>query len=100
MRFTRFMVPLDGEPGHEVSLQVASELAEKLRAELHLIRVVPTLATLPAEDAASGTLLPTTTQAVLDIAEEEACDYMREKLDGLETRGIKSVGEVGRGSQR
>lgn len=97
IRFTRFMVALDGNPAHENSLEVAAALAGRLAAELHLIRIVPTLTTLSAKDAASGTLLPGTTHAMLEIAEEEACDYLREKLDGLAGQKISAVAEVGRG---
>lgn len=97
IQFNRFMVALDGNPAHEISLEAAGKLAVKLGAILHLIRIVPTLATLSAQDAASGTLLPAATSAMLEIAEEEACDYLREKLDWLAAQKIIAVAEVGRG---
>ena len=91
------MVALDGEEDHDYSLVVASELARATGAELHLVRIVPTLSTLSAEDAATGTLLPAATNAMLDIAEDEACEYLQEKLDSLAAQGISATAEVERG---
>lgn len=97
VKFESFLVPLDGEPDHDASLIIAGDLAKKVKARLHLIRVVPTLGTLDAEEAASGTLLPATTNALLDIAEDEACDYLQEKLNGLTKEGVEASAEVERG---
>ena len=96
-KFERFLVALDGETNHDYSLVVASKLAHEIGAELHLIRVVPTLSTLSAKDAATGTLLPSATNAMLEIAEEEACEYMREKLNVLAVDKIVATAEVERG---
>lgn len=95
--FERLLVALDGEPEHDASLNIASELAQEIGAGLHLVRVVPTLSTLKAEDAATGTLLPVTTNAILDLGEDEAVDYLDSKLDFLKAKGIKASAEVERG---
>jgi nucleotide-binding universal stress UspA family protein len=42
-------------------------------------------------------LLPGTTDAILDIAEEEACDYLQEKIDLLREKGIDCSAETRRG---
>lgn len=97
MQFKRLLVALDGEADHDYSLTVASDLARRLGAELHLIRVVPTLSTLRAEDAASGTLLPAATSAMLEMAEEEAGAYLQAKLKSLAAKGINAGAEVQRG---
>lgn len=97
IQFNRFLVALDGVPEHEYSLVVAGELAQQTGAKLHLIRIVPTLSTLSGEDAASGTLLPATTNAMLEIAEEEACEYLEEKLQRLSDQGVEATAEVERG---
>ncbi len=97
MKFNRFLVALDGEEDHECGLFLAADLAKATGAVLHLVRVVPTLATLSGKHAATGTLLPASTNAVLDIAEDEACEYLQEKLSTLQLRGIVSTAEVGRG---
>ncbi len=95
--FKHLLVALDGEPDHDYSLMVAGQLARKIGAELHLVRVVPTLSTLNAEDAASGTLLPAATNAMLEIAEDEACEYLQEKVNALTEAGIAAGAEVQRG---
>ena len=97
IQFNRFLVALDGVPEHEYSLVVARELAHQTGAKLHLIRIVPTLSTLSGKDAASGTLLPATTNAMLEIAEEEACEYLEEKLQILLDQGVEATAEVERG---
>jgi len=96
-KFERCLVALDGEEDHDYSLVVASGLARATGVELDLVRIVPTLSTLSAEDAASGTLLPAATNAMLDIAEDEACDYLQEKLDNLTAQEITATAEVERG---
>ena len=97
MKFERFLVALDGKAHHESGLDLASKLAAEIGSDLHLIRIVPTFSTLKAEDSASGNLLPGTTNALLDIAEEQACDYLTEKLQALEANGVMATAEVGRG---
>lgn len=88
---------LDGKPDHDMSLNVAASLAKAIGADLHLVRVVPTLSTLKAREAASGTLLPVTTNAILEIEEETAVEYMDEKLSELKSMGILASAEVERG---
>lgn len=97
IQFRRLLAALDGDPDHDASLGVASEFARTIEAELHLIRVVPTLSTLSAENAASGTLLPGATNVMLEMAEEEACEYLQEKMDALTAEGITASAEVQRG---
>jgi nucleotide-binding universal stress UspA family protein len=95
--FQKILVALDGNPEHESGFDVVSELAAELKAEVHLIQVVPTLSTLNAKHSATGTLLPATTSALLDIDEDVAAEYLEEKLSLLNTRGIKASAEVERG---
>ncbi len=91
------VVALDGDPVHDASLHVASDLALAIGAQLHLIRVVPTLGTLNAEHAATGTLLPVTTNAILDLTEDEAVKYLDNQLDFLREKGLEASAEVERG---
>jgi nucleotide-binding universal stress UspA family protein len=78
-------------------LDTAIELATHLDADLQLVRVVPTLTTLSGHQAAAGTLLPTTTSAYLDIAEDEACEYLGEKLELVRLKKLAVTAEVRRG---
>lgn len=94
----RFLVALDGDPEHEQSLNIAAELAKTCEAELHLIMAVRTYSTLSGEQAATAKLLPGATHALLEIAEQDAEEY----LHGLETRliadGLVVNSEVRRGN--
>jgi nucleotide-binding universal stress UspA family protein len=76
---------------------VAAELAEELPAAVHLVQVVPTLSTLSARQSATGTLLPATTAALLEIDEETAGEYLEEKMKALQAKKIEVSAEVERG---
>ena len=95
--FEKILVALDGNPEHEAGFAAAAELAEELKADLHLLQVVPTLSTLDARHAATGTLLPATTAALLEIDEDTAFDYLNKKNSLLKARGLESSIEVERG---
>ena len=72
----RLLVPLDGDPAHEQALPVAGELAAACRCEIHLLFVVATRRQPARNDAAVGLLLPRATRAVLEIARQEAEEYL------------------------
>ena len=91
------LIPLDGDPDHEYSFDVAADLAKRLDSRLKMIRVIPTYSTLTGEYAAVGTLLPATTSVYLDIAEEEACEFLQEKLEMLREKGLHVEAETQRG---
>lgn len=95
--FARLLVALDGDPEHEQALAVAGELAVALHAALHLVMVVPTPGTLPGEQAATGLLLPGTTRAMLDLAEEGAQDYLTARVQQWKDRDLDAGAEVRRG---
>ncbi|MCX6055635.1 MAG: universal stress protein [Chloroflexi bacterium] len=95
--FSSLMVALDGEPDHDRSMDIAGELAMRFNSTIRFIRVVPTFFTLSGEQAALGSMLPGTTNAYLDIMEEEACEYLQEKLEVWRKKGINCAAEVQRG---
>jgi nucleotide-binding universal stress UspA family protein len=70
------LVPLDGDPEHEQGFHVALRLAQSCAASLHLVMAVPTLSTLPGEQAATATLLPGATNAMLKINQELGQRYL------------------------
>jgi nucleotide-binding universal stress UspA family protein len=94
---TRIIVPLDGNSEHEQSLRVATDLAHVCQAAQHLVFVIPTLAKLKGEDAATGRLLPHTTAAILDIQQEEAAEYLGCHLVTLRDAGLTVTAEAARG---
>jgi len=93
----RLLVPLDGQAGHEQGLAVAAELARACPAELHLLLVVPTLATLPGELGTAARLLPAATRNWLDLWEEDAWAHLHQEATGLQASGLHAAAEVCRG---
>jgi len=94
----RFLVALDGNPEHEQSLNVAADLAKTCGAELSLIMAVHTYGTLSGEQAATAKMLPGATQALLEIAEQEAKGYLRMLEKRLQADGLVVKSEVRRGN--
>jgi nucleotide-binding universal stress UspA family protein len=93
----RILVPLDIESVHDRSLPISEELAHKFAAELYLITVVPTFGTLSGERAAAGSMMPTTTTALLDMEEENARSHLMEHQENLRASGLHVSSEVARG---
>jgi nucleotide-binding universal stress UspA family protein len=93
----KMLVPLDGNPVHEEGLSVAAGLAEACGASLHLVTVIQTLGTLTGQTAATGRLLPGATSAMLDLDEESAGSYLKEKQAQLHDRKVRVTSSVQRG---
>ncbi len=91
------LVPLDGQPAAEAALPVAAVLARAYGAELVLLRIVPTLATITGERASTARLVPTATAASLDLEEGEARVYMQDLANRLRAGGLQVSAAVGRG---
>ncbi|WP_069801819.1 universal stress protein [Thermogemmatispora onikobensis] len=96
-KLRRILVPLDGTPEHEPALPAATALARAFEAGLCLVFVIPTLTTLVGEAAVSGTMLPATMHAVLDLAEQGARSYLQQVVEECQKQGVKAQGEVLRG---
>jgi nucleotide-binding universal stress UspA family protein len=96
-KLQHILVPLDGTVAHEPALPMAITIARAFGAELHLVLVIPTLATLSGEQAVSGLLLPATTRAILDLSEQEAKEYLENTVAHCITEGVVAHAEVLRG---
>jgi nucleotide-binding universal stress UspA family protein len=96
-KLKKILIPLDSESIHDDSLPFAKKLALAYKAELHLLTVIPTLGTLPGEQAAAGNLMPTTAAAALDLKEEVAKEHLQTHLDELCRAGFEANAEVARG---
>lgn len=94
----KILVPLDSTPIYEEAFEVAVKLARAFRAGLELVVVVPTTETLSPERAATGTFLPTTMRAMLDLAQENATNYLKGKLERLAADGLPVRAQVLRGA--
>ena len=97
LKIHHILLPLDNESLHDKAIPTAAYLAKKCKAQLHLLCVIPTLGTLAGEQAASGSLLPSTTTAFLDMAEEIALEHFQVHLDEFQNSGIASSAEIARG---
>lgn len=78
----RFVVPLDGATDHESSLPVAAAMARACGAGVTLLTAVPKWSDLGGPRAAVGRLLPSATEAFLEVQQAE----MRQYLDSLAAR--------------
>jgi nucleotide-binding universal stress UspA family protein len=93
----RLLVPLDGDPGHKQGLPAAVELARACAAGLALLFVVPTLGTLSGDRAAAGRLLPGATRALLELAHQDAAQYLARHVTALQAAGLNVTAECRRG---
>lgn len=91
------LAPTDGDPGHEQGLGVAFELALVTKSSLHLLSVVRTLGTLAGRHATTGRFMPGTTQAVLELAQNELEDYLHRQVSSFQAQGVSVSAEVRRG---
>jgi nucleotide-binding universal stress UspA family protein len=93
----RVLVPLDGEPAAEAAVPFAVTLARAYRAEVALLRVVPTLSTIVGERAGAAKLVPTAAAATLEYEERDAQRYLRAIGELLRAVGIDVSWAVARG---
>jgi nucleotide-binding universal stress UspA family protein len=93
----KILVPLDSATVHEPALPVAVEFARACGASLQALTVVPTLKTLSAERAATGAFLPRTMNAVLELAERGAREYVENIAQKLTADGLSASSNIARG---
>lgn len=94
----RILVAMDGKDEHERGLEESvTSLAEATGARLHLLTVIETLSTLGVRETATAMMLPAATRAMLDMAEESACEHLQTHADAWEAKGIPVTTEVLRG---
>ncbi len=93
----RVLVPLDGQPPAETALPLAGVLTRAYGAELLLLRVVPTLATITGDLVGTARLVPTATAASLDLEAGEARAYMEALATRLRADGLRLSAAVVRG---
>ena len=91
------LAPLDPDSLHDDSLALTERLASSFGAEVVLLSVVPTFSTLRGQEAAASSLMPGTTQAMLDIREETARRHLQGHVDALQGREVRASAEVARG---
>ena len=93
----KILLPHDGVPAHDPALQSGMELASLANAELKLVMVIPTAGTLKGSQAAIGQMLPRSTRAMLELAQQEGIEHLRKDAEELSGKGLKAHFEVLRG---
>lgn len=96
-KLNKILVPLDPDSEHDNSLPLAVSLARSFNSELHLLSVIPTFSTLAGEQAATSSLMPVTTQAFLDLKEENTRKDLQVHIDALHKDGVNASAEAARG---
>ena len=76
---------------------MAADLARALGAQLQLLSVVPTVGALAGRDATTRKFMPGTTQAILDLAEEDLKSYLMRHVTSLQRTGLNAFAELRRG---
>jgi len=94
----RILVLVENTAAARPALTISEDLAGVARARLYLLMVVPTLASMSAEQAASGRLTPRTTRHILELTAEETALFLQEEVDRLNAGNILASGRVGRGA--
>jgi len=93
----RLLVSLDGSEMAEAALLAATALAHGFAAEILLVMVVPTVATLTDDRAAAARLMPTAGAALLDTEAAQAATYLENVKTRLAQQGVKVSAAVERG---
>ena len=96
-KLERALVPLDPDSQHDEALASAESLGRAFAAEMDLLSVIPTLTTLPPEQAAAGSFLPATAQAFLDMREENSSRHLLEHVEEFRVAGVQATAQVARG---
>lgn len=96
-RVKKVLVPLDADSMHDPALELAAVLATAFSASLHLLSVIPTVGTLAGAEAATSSLMPVTTKALLELREEQAVDHLQHHIRTLEEQGLVAFATVARG---
>jgi nucleotide-binding universal stress UspA family protein len=91
------LLPIDGNPQHELAFSNGMQLAKACQAGVVLITVIPTLTSLKGEKAATSIFLPGAVNLALEQAEEEASSYVEDHLQQLEKAGVSATSVIVRG---
>jgi nucleotide-binding universal stress UspA family protein len=83
----KILVPIDFSPSSHASLDAATELAEKFRAELYLLHVIPEY---PAVELPEGI----SADSIVESAKKTAADHFEVSQAGLKSKGVKATTSI------
>jgi nucleotide-binding universal stress UspA family protein len=96
--FRRILLPLDGSPTHETSIPVATYLANQLKAEVHLLSVIPTSDSVPVKQALSRRISPRAANFTLESSVKNAEAYLQKIGESIADEDGQVFGAVMRGN--
>ncbi len=95
--FRTIIVPINGDPGHEKGLPMATEIALAFHCRLHLLMVVPEMRDLTGSKAAASFILPGATRLSLEMESDGARTYLDQRAAELTRGGVLADYESARG---
>lgn len=96
-RLQTVLVPLDGSHEGECALPEATAIVRAFQANLHMVRVVDTVASMKGDNQAAARLTPLTAAAALDVEELEAQSYLAKQVGQMAANGVRASAQVLRG---
>jgi nucleotide-binding universal stress UspA family protein len=88
------LAPTDGECAHEPGIDVTLDLACAIKAAVQLLSVAPTRRSLAGRDATIDRFMPGTTQAMLDLAEQDLRACLARHVTRFQQAGITVSAEI------
>ena len=95
--FRTILVPINGDPGHERGLPMATEIALSFHCRLRLLMVVPEIRDLTGSKAVTSLILPGATRLNLEMESVSAQRYLDQRAAELNREGVLADYETARG---
>jgi nucleotide-binding universal stress UspA family protein len=93
-RCNSILVPVDGNPEHELGLTAAEEIAKACNSRLHLLMAVPVFGSLSGEWTSSSRFLPGTTTRMLEMVAAGSEEYLQHLKEDLSDPNVKITSET------
>ena len=91
------MLTLDGSEAAEVALPLTVELAKTCGAHIEVVRVVPTAGTVVGDDIPLARMVPSATDATLNLEAANSAGYLVDVLSRLNTQDVTASPQILRG---
>jgi len=91
------LLTLDGSEAAEVAIPATADLARACGAHIEVIRVVPTAGTVVGDDIPLARMVPTATDAALNLEAVTSAGYLVDVLAHLAAEGVTASPQILRG---